>query len=42
VTGLALSNARLGLLHVHELDGRKLPGSERLRQLATRVASLED
>ncbi len=42
VTGLALSNARLGLLCVHELDGRKLAGSDRFRQLAARVASLED
>ncbi len=42
VTGLALSNARLGLLNVHELDGRKLPGGARFRQLAAGVASLED
>jgi 4-amino-4-deoxychorismate lyase len=42
VTGMALSNARLGLLMVHELDGRRLAGSDRLLQLGARVAGLED
>jgi hypothetical protein len=39
---MALSNARLGLLMVHELDGRRLAGSDRLLQLGARVAGLED
>jgi 4-amino-4-deoxychorismate lyase len=39
-TALALSNARLGLLPVHELDGRLLPGSARLDQLAARMSTL--
>ncbi len=40
-TGMALSNARLGLLAVHEVDDRVLPGSERLQRLAARIARLE-
>jgi 4-amino-4-deoxychorismate lyase len=36
-TGLALSNARMGLVNAHELDGRPLPGSARLEQLAARM-----
>lgn len=39
-TGMALSNARLGLLQVHELDGRRLPGSGRLAALAEAVAQI--
>jgi 4-amino-4-deoxychorismate lyase len=37
-TALALSNARMGLVAVHELDGRALPGSHRLDALAAQVA----
>ncbi len=36
-TALALSNARMGVVLAHELDGRPLPGSSRLEQLASRV-----
>lgn len=36
-TALALCNARMGLVMAHELDGRQLPGSSRLEQLAARV-----
>jgi 4-amino-4-deoxychorismate lyase len=39
---LALSNARLGLVMVDELDGRQLVHSPRLIALAAQVASLED
>jgi hypothetical protein len=38
----ALSNARMGLVMVDELDGRQLAHSARLLELAARVASLED
>lgn len=41
-SALSLSNARLGLVAVDELDGRGLPHSPRLVELARRVASLED
>jgi hypothetical protein len=41
-SALALSNARLGLVAVDELDGRGLSRSPRLTELAMRVASLED
>jgi len=41
-TGLALSNARLGLLQAHWLDGRKLQGSDRLHDLAARIEALEE
>jgi 4-amino-4-deoxychorismate lyase len=41
-SALALSNARLGLVAVDELDGRGLSRSPRLAELAMRVASLED
>lgn len=41
VTALALSNARMGLVHVDELDGRSLARSARLEQLAARVSRLE-
>ncbi len=37
-TALALSNARMGLVNAHELDGRALPGSSRLAQLAARMS----
>jgi 4-amino-4-deoxychorismate lyase len=39
-TALALSNARIGLVAVHELDGRTLGRSPALEQLATRIAAL--
>jgi 4-amino-4-deoxychorismate lyase len=39
-TAMALSNARLGLVPVHELDGRELGRSPALDQLATRIAAL--
>lgn len=39
-TALALSNARMGLVPVHELDGRPLAGSPRLAALAARIAAL--
>jgi len=42
VTALALSNARLGLVMVDVLDGRRLAHSTRLAALAAQVASLED
>ncbi|MFO7326462.1 MAG: aminodeoxychorismate lyase [Pseudomonadota bacterium] len=35
---MALTNARMGLVTVHELDGRALEGSEVLRELAVQVA----
>jgi 4-amino-4-deoxychorismate lyase len=41
-SALALSNARLGLVMVDELDGRELARSARFVSLATRVAGLED
>ena len=41
-SALALSNARLGLVMVDELDGRRLAHSTRLAALAAQVASLED
>jgi 4-amino-4-deoxychorismate lyase len=41
-SALSLSNARLGLVAVDELDGRGLSRSPRLVELARRVASLED
>jgi 4-amino-4-deoxychorismate lyase len=37
-TAMALSNARLGLVPVHELDGRILAGSSRFDALAARVS----
>lgn len=37
-TALALSNARMGLVNAHELDGRALPGSARLAALAARMS----
>jgi 4-amino-4-deoxychorismate lyase len=39
-TAVALSNARMGLVIVHELDGRTLPGSARLGQLAARMDTI--
>ncbi len=39
-TALALSNARMGLVTVHELDGRALGESRRLRELAAAVEAL--
>jgi len=39
---LALSNARMGLVAVDEIDGRQLQHSPRLTELAARVALLED
>lgn len=36
-TALALSNARMGLVQVHELDGRALAASPRLQSLAAAV-----
>lgn len=39
---LALCNARLGLLQVHLLDGRRLQRSESLHALATRIDALEE
>src|SRR5690606_8910734 len=39
-SALALSNARMGLVPVHELDGRPLGEGARLHQLATMVAAL--
>jgi 4-amino-4-deoxychorismate lyase len=39
---LALSNARMGLVAVDELDGRRLPHSRQLAGLAARVAEIED
>lgn len=39
-SALALSNARMGLVMVHELDGRPLGERTRLHQLATMVAAL--
>ncbi len=36
-TALALSNARMGLVNTHELNGRLLPGSARLTELAARM-----
>lgn len=36
-SALALSNARMGLLPAHRLDGRELAGSGRLHELAARV-----
>ncbi len=41
-TTLCISNARLGLVHVDELDGRPLARSARLVEIASRVASVED
>ncbi len=41
-SGLALSNVRLGLLPVHELDGRVLAQSPLLRDLAMRVEALDE
>jgi 4-amino-4-deoxychorismate lyase len=41
-SALALSNARLGMVMVDELDGRGLARSTRLATLAARVAGLED
>jgi 4-amino-4-deoxychorismate lyase len=41
-TSLAISNARLGLLPVHLLDGRSLAASARLAQLASRLESLDE
>jgi 4-amino-4-deoxychorismate lyase len=40
-TGMAMSNVRLGLLPVHELDGRHLPVSDTVRKLAARISTLE-
>jgi 4-amino-4-deoxychorismate lyase len=40
-TSLAISNVRLGLLPVDELDGRHLPVSDAVRNLAARVSTLE-
>jgi 4-amino-4-deoxychorismate lyase len=40
-TALALSNARLGLIGVDELDGRELARSTALTELAGRVSGLE-
>jgi branched-subunit amino acid aminotransferase/4-amino-4-deoxychorismate lyase len=37
-TALAISNARMGLVTVHELDGRALRGSHPLQALAAQVA----
>ncbi|HWL61491.1 MAG TPA: aminodeoxychorismate lyase [Steroidobacteraceae bacterium] len=37
-TAVALSNARMGLVNAHELDGRPLPGSVRLAELAARMS----
>jgi 4-amino-4-deoxychorismate lyase len=37
---VALCNARMGLVAVHELDGRELAGDARLQALATRVDAL--
>jgi len=39
---LAVSNARHGLLPVHQLDGRALPRNEPLHALATRIDGLEE
>jgi 4-amino-4-deoxychorismate lyase len=39
-SALALTNARLGVLHVHELDGRKLQRSPRLAELGNAVERL--
>jgi 4-amino-4-deoxychorismate lyase len=41
-TGLAISNARLGLLPVHMLDGHRLAIHAGLRELATRIEALDD
>jgi 4-amino-4-deoxychorismate lyase len=41
-SGLALSNVRLGLLSVHELDGRPLAENPLLRDLAARVEALDE
>jgi 4-amino-4-deoxychorismate lyase len=41
-SALALSNARLGMVMVDELDGRELARSTRLATLAAQVAGLED
>jgi 4-amino-4-deoxychorismate lyase len=41
-TGLALSNARMGLVVADELDGRVLAGGASLRELAATVADLAD
>jgi 4-amino-4-deoxychorismate lyase len=38
-TSAAISNARLGLLPAHELDGRQLEGCERINALAARIAA---
>lgn len=40
-TGLALTNARLGVLLVHELDGRTLDGGATLSALGAEVETLE-
>ena len=40
-TGLALSNVRLGLLPVDDLDGRAMTASPALRELAARVETLD-
>jgi 4-amino-4-deoxychorismate lyase len=40
-SSIALSNARLGLLPVHELDGRRLQQHAVLRELAARIDTLE-
>ncbi len=41
-TSLALSNVRLGLLSVHELNGRRLQVGASLRELAARIDTLEE
>jgi 4-amino-4-deoxychorismate lyase len=41
-TGLALSNVRMGLLAVHELDGRRLQAGAALQSLAARINTLEE
>ncbi len=40
-SALSLSNARLGLLPVQELDGRKLAANPRLLELAARIEALD-
>jgi 4-amino-4-deoxychorismate lyase len=41
-SALAVSNVRLGLLAVHALDGRRLPLSTRLLDLAARINTLDE
>jgi 4-amino-4-deoxychorismate lyase len=41
-SGLSVSNVRLGLLAVHALDGRRLPLSTRLLDLAARINALDE